>query len=362
MQKTLKNKLRKMFRKKQRLYWQLSFDENAYKLIDKLPLNAYEELEKGLTDEEFEELKDIFKEIGKEKVLLAIFPSDVWIKRCCSDLRVFDTLSDSQLKEILDNEYGILQLFVATNHTERQCRIISLLDTVMLGNFMYYAGKKDCLTINEFLVGLCQKEEKATEVEEREKIADIFRKIASISDLAIANLLGNTQYCVTKRILEQVRQENRDLLSICKQISKEELYDVLSKSNFALLERADGKLYSWFYANFSETDKIEYLAYLADEKLDQIGIFDAGICAGIFALRSANSWKEEFIKKVFTTRPSEDFNAFYEELSYEEKDLMFETLLKLGDKEGEEIVKAFLKEKHNLSLLESLLNEKYVTN
>lgn len=231
----------------------------------------------------------------------------------------------------------------------------------MLGNFMYYAGKKDCLSINEFLVGLCQKEEKATEVEEREKIADIFLKIASISDSAIANLLENAQYCVTKRILKQVRQENRDLLSICKQISKEKLYDVLSKSDFALLEYANSDLYSWLCANLSEPDKAQYLAYLADEKLDQIGIFDAEICAGIFALESANSWKEEFVKKVFTTRPSEDFNVFYEKLSYEEKELMFEILLKLGDKEGGEIVKVFLKEKHNLSLLESLLNEKYVT-
>lgn len=360
MMKTLEKKLRKLFRKQQWKYRWLGFEENAYKLVAKLPLSAYEELERGLTDAEFYELRGIFIDLGKKKILFAIFPSDVWIKRCCSNSNLFDTLWNSQLKEILNYADDILKLFLATNE-ERQCRLLSILDEEMLENFFHYARKEYCNAINQFLVWLCVKEENEVCTAKQEEIANIFRKIANLSDATIAKILENMDAVVMRRILEEIRKTERDLLSICKQIREEKLYDVLSKSDFALLERADSHFYSWFCANLFESDKVEYLAYLADEKLEQIGLFDAEICARIFALDYMASWKVKFVKKVFATRSAEDFNAFYEELSQEEKELMFEILLQSEDGEAENIVKVFLKEKYNLSLLESLLKEKYVT-
>lgn len=359
MRKTLERKLRKMFRK--RKYWRLGFERNVYNLVDILPLDAYEDLEECLTDEEFFEFKGIFKRIGKERLLFAIFSSDVWIKRCCSYPKVFDALSDDQLKEILYNGDHMLDLFLEIN-VEREYRLMSLWDERMLNDFMCCAGGADYSTINSFLGWLCQKEQKATEPAEQKKIADIFQKIASISDLAIAILLENTQDYVTKRIFEQISQTDRDIFPIfCQKINKDVLYDVLAKSDFALLDYANSDLYSWLYANLLESKKVQFLDYLAKEKWDEIGLFDAKICARMFALDYEDSWKARFVKKVFYTRLEKDFNDFYEELSHEEKELMFEILLEPENEEGKEVVKAFLKEKHNLSLLESLLNEKYVT-
>lgn len=359
MMKTLEKKLRKMFRKRQREYWRLSFDKNAYKFLTRLPLDAYEELEEGLTDEEFYNLKGAFLDLNKEKVMLAIFPSKVWIKRCCSDSRVFDTLSVIELKEILKYADDILKLFLATNE-ERRCRLLSLLDEERLGNFLYYAEKEDCNTINQFLVWLCVKEENEVRTAKKEEIAGIFRKIASLSDATIAKILENMDPKVISRILEEIRKTNRDLLSICKQIREEELYDVLSKSDFALLEYADSELYSWLYASLPETKKVQFLEHL-EGNLEEIGLFDAEICAGIFALDNYHKigWKSLFVQGVFTTRSVEEFNDFYEKLSLEQKEEMFERILLTEI--GEEVVKACLKKKHNLSQLERLLKEKYVT-
>lgn len=338
MKDSLEKKLRKIFRKKQRENFWLGFKGDKYKLADELTFEAYRELERDLTFDELYELKVILEEYGKLEILLAIIPSDIWFGRCCSDLRLFDSFSDKQLEMILNDKWhNFSNLFFAQGmNRNRQHRIMHLLYEDGLENWIYRFTAENFSEFNRFLVWLYEKEKDEEYVSEQEKEAEVFQKISNISDLLIARLLQNTEAFVVKRILKQLNRLGRDIFSIYKKIEQDSLYNVLVKSDFALLNNAEEEVYSWLYSSLPVEE----------------------ICIGIYTLLWEDK-KSDFVKEVLEKRGFEKFGNFYESLSLTKKEEILECLLQ--DEEGRKVIEFLFEGEENLGLFENLIKEKYVT-
>lgn len=362
--KTIEKKLRKLFRKKQRENFWLGLRGNLYQLDTKFPLDAYQELEENLTDDEFYQFKRSFEEdvSVEENALFNVIPGSIWFDRCCRDLRLFDSLSDEQLEKILNDTWDdISDLFFADGQNpDRQCRIMYLLSKERLDNWINYLTGEEFskfeAKVPDFFSYLSEKTDG--------EAFGIFEKLASLSNCSVAELMENLKVAPARRILQNIIHLGRDVFEIVKVIEKDRLYDVVI-NKLDLLQDADvdrtEEWYSWLYSNLPEIDAIEFIVYLANEKRDELELFNAKICTEIFNILWEDC-KTEFLTELFTKQGSERFEEFYELLSLlKEKEEMYNLLL--DDKYGKEIVALLLeaKKEEDLGLLENLIKEKYVT-
>ena len=286
MGNSLEKKLRKTVRKKQKRNFWLR-DKNKYELVWELSCGELRQLAQDLMRDEFYELKCIFEELGEVEVLLSIIPSSCCFSRCCYDLRLFDSFSDKQLETILDdNCLSISSLFFATGiNRNRQYRIIKLLHVDILNDWINNKLTTEQLSeVNRFFIWLHDKVKDTENVYEQNEETEMFRKFASISDLAICYLLENTEAFVVKEIVKQLNQMGRNVWKIYEEIFAEHLYDVLVKSDFTILDNVSEKEYFWLYSNLPAEDVERFLLYLASEKRDEFKFFNSKICCEIYGI------------------------------------------------------------------------------
>lgn len=366
-EKNVKKKLRKFFREKQREYFWLGFWGTERKLATRLPLADYGRLAKNLSYDEFYQLWLIFQEFGKGEELMAVIYNGIWFDRCCGDMRLFDSLTDEQLEKIVNgtiiNTYPsiVSNLFLANGQSfDRQCRVLYVLHQDALYRWLPFLDNLS--EINRVLDKLCCKENTMKKEEgdwfEWKKASEIFRKFASLPTDVTFKLLWGIDGHVAKRILQEAKKLGQDERAIYERFPTNSLYSFIVRTDFDILENADAEMYTWIYEHIAEEDKEEFFGYLVDEKNSDIELFDATICAGVYSWLHP-SVKEEFLKKIFIKKSSEEFCVFYENL--EEKEEFYEILSK--DKEGKEIIDFLLgtKSQEELTFLEGLVKEKYVT-
>lgn len=240
---------------------------------------------------------------------------------------------------------------------ERRFKMVYLLRKEYLENSL--ASLNDLSDFNCFLEFLYRQEIHSEISSERAKATEIFERIASFSEALVARLLVENSSHLAKRILQEVRNLNRNERGIYAHIPESNLYTVLEKTDFELLDNADTNLYTWVYEQIAEEDEEEFLIYLADEKISDMEFFDATICAEVYSWLHC-SYKEDFLKKIFIRNNHETFMQFYEKLSGEDKEELFEILSK--DEEGKEIIKCIIDSKEEvLTFFERLVKKEYVT-
>lgn len=366
----LEKKVRKFFRKKQKEYSRLGSKGTLNELATKLPLDDYEEFVEDLTCSEFYEFFSIFQNKERVTTLMELITDTWhWFNRCCCDMRLIDDLSDEHFAEILNNEdigsNDIGRMFNAGGQNmERRLKIVHLLDKRNLEKQISYWASLNVLSeFNSFLVFLYRKETHSEISSERAKAREIFERIASFSEALIAKLLveivENSSKHLAKRILQEVRNLNRNEQSIYARIPESNLFTFLGRMDFDFLDNADAERYTWVYEHIAEEDKEEFACYLADEKNSDGELFDTKICAEVYPCLP-DSLKEDFLKKVFIRNNQETFMQVYERLSKDDKEEMFEILSK--DEEGKEIIKCIIDSRgEDLTFFEGLVKEKYVT-
>ena len=124
------------------------------------------------------------------------------------------------------------------------------------------------------------------------------------------------------------------------------------------MNNAEEEVYSWLYSSLPVEDAKEFLAYLVDEKQDELPLFNEEICIGIYTLLWEDK-KSDFVKEVLEKRGFEKFGNFYESLSLTKKEEILECLLQ--DEEGRKVIEFLFEGEENLGLFENLIKEKYVT-
>lgn len=348
MAEVLRKKIRKFFRKQQRKNFWLGLKGDEYQLAKNLPLDSYRDFERELTNGEIYEFKSILSALGCEKKLLTIIPADVWFSRCCADLQLFNSFSDQALEKILnDSNRNISEIFLY--ETEYQLRIMQLLNEERLSYWII--SLKGARELYTFLNWLSTRNDPTADM--------IFQKLASVYNSAVAILLRNLESEPKKRILDCIFSEERELLPIYQEVDKDELFRVWKEIDSWY--NTDTKLYFWLYTVLPVQDKDEFLNYLFENKRDKLCSWDEKICAEMYRSMDLEDVRAEFVAELFHEQEAEQFELFYEELSLEEKERMFDDLL--GYEEGEKVIGEFLnrKEEEELGLLEYLLKEKYVT-
>ena len=186
----------------------------------------------------------------------------------------------------------------------------------------------------------------------------IFKKLAALSDYAVAKLMEILEVGPARRLLQEIICLERDVFSICKEIEKDKLYEVVIVK-LDLLRDADvertTEMYSWLYSNIPS--KCKFLTYLMEEKLDEIVLFDAEICGEICRMQRGNQAGDFCRRVVEQKEESGDFyKNFYQKMTLEEKEQFFQEFLK--DEVGKRVIEIVLEEKEDLSLLEKLVLEK----
>jgi len=367
---TLDKKLRKIFRKELCKNFILGFRGDTYQLADKLPLRAYSELERDLSPSEFCELKtafDVLGIFGEKEQIFSVIPVAVWLDRCCSDLELLHIMTTHQLEKILSYSNimntHISKLFFVQSQTDNyQCLIINLLPSDRLDHWMAHFTQEEHLKFNEFLFQMYQKEKNTEYEPEKEKIATIFEKIASISNKSLANLLANmSDTLIIKRLLKEFHKMNRDPFDIYRKIQDEDkLFNLLARSEFSLLDDITASVYSWWYsAIFNSKYAQIFLEYLWQEKRNELVLFDKNICIGIYNLVLCNNLEKiAFMYEIVEKQGIERFEEFYEAGALEEKEDILKHLVQT--EKGIVILELLFAEKENLSLLETLIKEKYV--
>ncbi len=273
MKKTLAKKLGKMFRKEQRKNLFLGIKRNEYKLAYNMPLEAYEELLQKLNGDEIYELKKIFNDCGQTELLIGLMPSEFWINVCCSNLNIFFSFLDEQLRHIINNVsyYSISRIFYLEGmNIIGQNRIIELLNLEVWEEWILDFSKEEFRKFNCILISYV-----------RNKNEIIFQKISNMSNFGIAKLIENTFDDIIKKIFENVEKER--IYPIYKEIKIENLYKVLVESRYNLLEDADREIYTWIYENLPCEDKEKFVSYLLNYKMDKLELFNEEICKGIIS-------------------------------------------------------------------------------
>ncbi len=357
MENELGKKVKKSFRKCQRKNFWLSCKkvnlEDDEKIHFKLPLDEYPKLVERLTLDELYDLKTFFEKWGWGDVLFHLVHPYTWYKRCCLDLRLFDSFSDEQLEKILNNNGGnVSDLFLADGQNEeRQLRILRLLNESSLESWIRLLITCDYQWLN-------LKMPEGLTVSTNEKNDAIFEKLATLSDYAVAKWMEILEVGPARRLLQEIICLERDVFSICKEIEKDKLYEVVIVK-LDLLKDADvertAEMYYWLYSNIPS--KCKFLTYLMEEKLDEIVLFDAEICGEICRMQRGNQAGDFCRRVVEQKEESGDFyKDFYQKMTLEEKEQFFQEFLK--DEVGKRVIEIVLEEKESLSLLEELVLEK----
>ncbi len=345
-------KLRKFFRKCQRKNLGLGFKRGVFmfKLVRSLPLDEYQKLEPNLSADELYDLRKNLKVYELEEAFFYMIKPHTWYNRCCADMRLFDSFSDEQLGKVLNAKEGnISSLFFADGQNAgRRLRILKLLSENSLESWI-----KLLSTVDYRLMNVKMPEGLAIPSNDT-----IFKKLATLSNYAVAKLMEILGVGPARRLLQGIICLERDVFSICKEIEKNKLYEVVIVK-LDLLKDADvertAEMYSWLYSNIPI--KCKFLTYLMEEKLDEIVLFDAEICGEICSMKKEEQ-VEDFVRKVIERKEkSGDFyEDFYQKIRPEEKEQFFQELLK--DETGKRIIRSVLKKKESLSLLEALVLEK----
>ncbi len=317
MENELGKKVKKSFRKCQRKNFWLSCKkvdlEDDEKIHFKLPLDEYPKLVERLTLDELYDLKTFFEKWGWGDVLFHLVHPYTWYKRCCLDLRLFDSFSDEQLEKILNNKGGnVSDLFLADGQNEeRQLRILRLLNKSSLESWIRLFITCDYQWLN-------LKMPEGLTVSTNEKNDVIFEKLATLSDYAVAKWMEILEVGPARRLLQEIICLERDVFSICKEIEKNKLYEVVIVK-LDLLKDADvertAEMYSWLYSNIP--NEVEFLTYLMKEKRDENDLFDEEICEKIYRMWSGKQM-EAFVRNFIRSNKClsflEDLGFVFEKL------------------------------------------------